>query len=119
MKEKAKVLQLQQDTKKMAEIKETRKVQKNLLRLNKFVMRKAFERSSGLATPALKVKSKHQKNVTVCYDEPVEKLNNDKTITPNRNGLFEFSEASLNISGKNHRIINRSALGHQARDLQK
>ena len=92
----------------MAEIKEARKVQKNLLRLNKFVMRKAFERSSGAVTPALKVKSKHQKNVTVCYDEPVEKFNHDKTITPNRNGLFEFSEASLNISGKNHRIINSS-----------
>jgi len=55
----------------------------------------------------------------VCYDEPVEKLNNDKTITPNRNGLFEFSEASLNISGKNPRIINKSALGHQDRDLKK
>jgi len=43
----------------------------------------------------------------MCYDEPGEKLNNEKTITPLRNGLFEFSEASLNISGKNPRIINR------------
>jgi len=59
MKEKAKVLQLQQDTKKMAEIKVVKKVHRNLLRLNKFVMRKAFERNSGAVTPAFKVKSKH------------------------------------------------------------
>jgi len=43
----------------MAEIKEVKKVQKNLLRLNKFVMRKVFERSSGVVTPALKGKGKH------------------------------------------------------------
>ena len=118
MKEKAKVLQLQMDSKRLAEMKVAKKVHKNLLRLNNFVMRKAFDKCSSNTTPGgLKMKIKHQKNVTVCYDEPIEKNHQDKTITPNKNRLFEMSEASLNISGKNQRIINRSVVGQHARDL--
>lgn len=74
MKEKAKVLQLQMDSKRLAEMKVAKKVHKNLLRLNNFVMRKAFDKCSSNTTPGgLKMKIKHQKNVTVCYDEPIEK----------------------------------------------
>lgn len=105
MKTKARELQTKAHTAKLEEIRTAKKVQQNLLKLSTF-QRKVF--TSGVTTPALKTR-KHKKNATVLYEEGETKLG-DKTVTPNK-GLFEMSEASLNISGGG-RAVNRSVLGN-------
>ena len=97
MKEKSNMMKTKAEQQKVDEIKTMNKVRCNLTKLNEFVQSKK-QPTSGITTPALRVKRSHKKH------QDFEK----RQTTPSRvGGLFEQSDASLNISAK---MPNRSVL---------
>lgn len=111
MKDKARLMQTNHKQHKIDEMNTVKKVRCNLTKLNEFVQSKMqpLQSTSGITTPALKVKRGHNiKNKTAVHELLEEKSKRhshhhpDRNITPSRHvgGLFEHSDVSLNISAK-------------------
>lgn len=66
MKEKARLIASKAEQQKADEIRFLKNMRCNLTKLNQFVQRKQF--TSGISTPALKVKRQVKKNITVLCD---------------------------------------------------
>lgn len=89
MKEKACMMKTKAEQHRVNEIKTIIKVRGNLTKLNNFVHLSKKQTSTGVTTPALKVKRSHKKGT----DYDVTKRYYDRNTTPSRaGGLFEQSD---------------------------